>query len=90
MPQSKEISNDSFLCDAKLVKYFALKDFHDHWFTYDKQTEQLNIPLHMQLPFLYERIAVCSSGNLPKIGEYLSYTNLPIKIAEGLAYKLFN
>ena len=90
LPQTKEISNDSFLCDAKLVKYFALKDFHGNWFTYDKKTAQLNVPLHMQLPFLYERVAVCSSGNLPETGKCLSYNNIPIKIAEGLAYKLFN
>jgi hypothetical protein len=90
LPQQKEISNDSLLCDAKLVKYLALKDLHDHWFTYDKETQQLKVPLHMQLPFLYERVAVSASGNLPEIGEYIAYSNLPIKIAEGLAYKLFN
>ena len=90
LPQAKNISNNCFLCDAKLVKYLALKDSHDNWFAYNKETETLNVAKHMELPYLYERVAVCFSGELPETSDYISYRNIPEKLAEGLAYKLFN
>jgi hypothetical protein len=45
----------------------------------------------MELPFLFDRVAVSCSGKTPEKGNgIITYTQIDKDIAEGLAFKLFN
>lgn len=83
------LSRKAIICDARLVKYFALKESLSSLITHDPVTLEFTVPFSMDLPFLYERIAVSCSGSLPiKEGGLIKYQNIPVDIAEGLAFKL--
>jgi len=90
LTQDKAESSEAIKCDVKLAKYFAFQSQYKDWFAYNPDTLSLTLPIHMELPFLYERLIVSLSGQLPeKINNQLSYKNVSLEIAEGLANKLF-
>ncbi|MDB4040883.1 hypothetical protein N9489_05515 [Methylophilaceae bacterium] len=90
LTQDKSESTEAIRCDVKLAKYFAFQSQYKDWFTYNPDTLSLTLPIHMELPFLYERLVVSLSGQLPEtINNQLSYKNVSLEIAEGLANKLF-
>ena len=83
------LSRKAIICDARLVKYFALKESLGNLVAHNPVTLEFTVPFNMDLPFLYERIAVSCSGSLPiKEGGLIKYQNIPVDIAEGLAFKL--
>jgi len=90
LTQDKTESSKAIRCDVKLAKYFAFQSQYKDWFAYNPDTLSLTLPIHMELPFLYERLVVSLSGRLPeKINNQLNYKNVSLEIAEGLAHKLF-
>jgi hypothetical protein len=84
-------SSKAYLCDARLAKYFALASEYWKFFKYDQESETLQVPIGMELPFLFDRVAVSCSGKTPEKGNgIITYTQIDKDIAEGLAFKLFN
>jgi hypothetical protein len=84
-------SSKAFLCDARLAKYFALSKEYWRFFKYNQGTKILQVPIGMELPFLFDRVAISCSGSMPdKENGLVVYTQIDRDIAEGLAFKLFN
>jgi len=84
-------SSNAYLTDARLTKYLSLAEKYWKFFKYDEKLGILQTPIGMELPFLYERVAVSCSGRVPeKANGLTTYTQINKDIAEGLAFKLFN
>jgi organic radical activating enzyme len=84
------VNSYSYVCDARLCKYFVLTKKYQHFFMYDELSRELRVLMGFDLPFLYERVAVMCSGELPELRDgVLVYKSISRKIAEGLAFKLF-
>ncbi len=80
----------SVTCDARLAKYFAMSKFYEKFLRYHGSNQELKVRVGMDLPFLYERVAVMCSGELPEVQNgVLIYKMVPKEIAEGLVFKLF-
>lgn len=91
LPQDYLRSSSAFLCDARLAKYFSLSKKYWKFFKYEESAEILMVPIGMELPFLYDRVAISCSGKAPKKnGNFIEYTQISREIAEGLAFKLFS
>jgi hypothetical protein len=91
LPQEYEKARDAFHADSRLVKYLACQSEFGRYYVYDEQERKLSVPLGMELPYLYERVAISCAGILPaKNKGYLTYSAIPPEVAEGLAYKLFS
>jgi|GEM_PF-5682322 len=84
-------SSNAYLTDARLTKYLSLAQQYWKFFKYDEKLGVLQTPIGMELPFLYERVAVSCSGRVPeKANGLTTYTQINKDVAEGLAFKLFN
>jgi hypothetical protein len=80
----------AYVCDARLVKYYAVADCFDKYYVYSREQKILSVPIGMELPAIYERVLTASSCLLPKKSDgRLLYQNIEENIAEGLAFKLF-
>jgi hypothetical protein len=91
LPQDFLKSSSAFLCDARLAKYFSLAKCYWKFFRYDESSFALRVPIGMELPFLFDRVAIACSGKLPeKKGNLVEYTQINKEIAEGIAFKLFS
>ena len=91
LPQDFLRSSTAVLCDARLAKYFSLSKRYWKFFKYDEGTRILKVPIGMELPFIFDRVAISCSGKSPENkGNLIEYTQISKEIAEGLAYKLFN
>lgn len=78
------------MCDSRLAKYLAMSNSYQNFYSYDATKCELKVRVGMDLPFLYERVAVMCSGELPEVQNgVLVYKIIPQEIAEGLAFKLF-
>jgi hypothetical protein len=84
-------SSNAYLTDARLTKYLSLAEKYWSFFKYNEKMQVLQTPIGMELPFLYERVAVSCSGRAPeKANGLTTYTQINKDVAEGLAFKLFN
>lgn len=84
-------SSNAYLTDARLAKYFSLAGKYWDFFKYNEKMQALQTPIGMELPFLYDRVAVSCSGRAPeKANGLITYTHINKDVAEGLAFKLFN
>jgi hypothetical protein len=91
LPQDFLSSSAAFLCDARLAKYFSLSKRYWKFFKYDESAGILRVPIGMEFPFLFDRVAISCSGKSPeKKGNLIEYTQISREIAEGLAFKLFS
>ena len=81
------------LGDARVVKYLAAADLRRSLIGYDSQAQVLYVPLGADLPGLYGRAAVLSSGSPPRENRedrILEYRGVPPRIAARLSELLMS
>jgi hypothetical protein len=83
-------SRELLLADNRLVKWIAARSLALEMLSYDLESGTLRCPLGAQLPGLYERAAVLSSGRppIPRTDGTVTYESVEGSVAAGLWSRL--